>query len=702
MRVRTLAAFWLCQVGVTFAQPVLEETVDFPRVRPGPAAMQSGSGCFHLAHGTIFPGDVDWVQITLPRSTTQTVVDIDFPAGTAGSALLASVVGGTTAFNMGDNNNTRDALCGLSGSTFPAGSTRDSAANLNATARNIVINIGITGAEDSSFTGAHTQSFDYDVWVYAATVSCTSNADCNDGVACTSDVCNLSTGICANADNDAACDNGLFCDGEEFCDGARGCRAGFRPNCDDGVDCTYDECDADQDACVFLPDDGFCDDGEFCNGAEVCDVRLDCVAGASPTCDDGVGCTVDFCDPRTDACANETDDSLCDDGRWCNGAESCDAVLDCRAGVAPDCDDAVGCTVDSCDESADACVNDVDDSQCDDGRFCNGVESCDALLGCQAGAAPSCDDDVDCTVDRCDATRDACVHSADDSACDDGRFCNGFETCDAVDGCQVGVAPDCSDGVGCTVDSCDESLDQCENRPDDEVCDNGLFCDGAESCDPDLGCQAGDAPCGGLCRESDDRCVECLSSADCNDGDFCNGAESCAADGSCSAGAPPCPPGLTCNAQTRQCESGLFTLDAKPGACPNRFGGMGQGYFAFAITGGPGANVRQIDPASLRLSRVDGVGGVLTPNLASPGPRPSVEDVATPFVGSACGCNAAGADGQADLLFQFPVQSMKSSLSLNAAGVVTLRVRGMLRDGTPIEVTDCVTVDSPNGRDNKR
>lgn len=644
MRIRSSTALWLCLVGVTQAQPVLEEAVDFPPARPGPGATQSGSGCFHLAHGSIFPGDVDWVQITLPRSTTQTVVDIDFPSNGGGSALLASVVGGTTAFNMSDNNNSRDALCGLSATTFPVGSTRDSAANLNATARNIVINIGITGAADSGFTGAHTESFDYDVWVYANTVSCTSDGECNDGVDCTADSCNLTTGICTNAGDDAACDNGLFCDGEEFCDALRGCRAGFRPDCEDGVDCTYDECDAAADVCVNPPDDGFCDDGEFCNGAEVCDVRLDCQAGAPPTCDDGVGCTVDFCDPRTDACANEVDDSLCDDGRWCNGAESCDAVRDCQAGAAANCDDGVGCTVDSCDEAVDSCVNDVDDS-----------------------------------------------------LCDDGRFCNGFETCDAAQGCLNGTAPDCSDGVGCTQDACDAVLDECVNTPDDGACDNGVFCDGAEVCDPNLGCQGGDAPCAALCRESDDRCVECLSNTDCDDGDFCNGAESCAADGSCAAGASPCPAGLTCNRQSRQCESGLFTLDAKPGACPNRFGGMGQGYFAFAITGAAGADVRQVDPASLRLSRADGVGGTLSPNLSSPGPRPVVQDVASPFVGPVCGCHSAGADGHNDLLFQFSVPAMKNTLNLNAGGDVILRVRGTLRDGTPIEVTDCVTIDGPRG-----
>ena len=54
--------------------------------------------------------------------------------------------------------------------------------------------------------------------------------------------------------------------------------------------------------------------------------------------------------------------------------------------------DVVSCTNDSCDEANDECVNAPDDSLCNDGQFCNGVETCDALADCQAGTAPDCDD----------------------------------------------------------------------------------------------------------------------------------------------------------------------------------------------------------------------------------------------------------------------------------------------------------------------
>jgi len=96
-----------------------------------------------------------------------------------------------------------------------------------------------------------------------------------------------------------------------------------------------------------------------------------------------------------------------------------------------------------------------------------------------------------------------CIDNGD---CDDGQFCNGAETC--VGGsCQAGTAPNCNDGVACTTDSCNESTDSCNNTPNNGACDDGLFCNGAETCNATLGCQAGSDPCPGqTCNESTDSC----------------------------------------------------------------------------------------------------------------------------------------------------------------------------------------------------
>ena len=60
-----------------------------------------------------------------------------------------------------------------------------------------------------------------------------------------------------------------------------------------------------------------------------------------------------------------------------------------------------------------------------------------------AGAEPcvdqsQCDDHIDCTADSCDQKLGRCVHAPDDSACDDGVYCDGVETCSATLGCQAG------------------------------------------------------------------------------------------------------------------------------------------------------------------------------------------------------------------------------------------------------------------------
>src|SRR5690606_52762 len=126
-------------------------------------------------------------------------------------------------------------------------------------------------------------------------------------------------------------------------------------DCDDGVDCTIDLCDLTTNTCGTTPDDALCDNGVFCDGVETCGAT-GCVTATAPVCDDGVSCTVDFCDEDSDSCSSEADDSACDNGAFCDGVETCDAVLDCQPGVPVECDDGVDCTVDSCDEASDSCV----------------------------------------------------------------------------------------------------------------------------------------------------------------------------------------------------------------------------------------------------------------------------------------------------------------------------------------------------------
>ncbi|MCB9519266.1 MAG: putative metal-binding motif-containing protein, partial [Myxococcales bacterium] len=70
---------------------------------------------------------------------------------------------------------------------------------------------------------------------------------------------------------------------------------------------------------------------------------------------------------------------------------------------------------------------------------------------------------MDSAVPPMDATTPVCTTDVD---CADGLFCNGAETC-VAGACQPGAAPDCDDGVACTLDSCSEDDGECVNAPPD-------------------------------------------------------------------------------------------------------------------------------------------------------------------------------------------------------------------------------------------
>jgi hypothetical protein len=264
-------------------------------------------------------------------------------------------------------------------------------------------------------------------------------------------------------------------------------------NLDNDGDDLYDGDDPDcQPGCTSNAD---CDDGVFCNGTETCNTSTnECQAGTPPDCNDGVGCTDDSCDTTADACVNDPNDANCpDDGTFCNGTEFCDPAADCSSTGDP-CPPG-----EICDEDQDTCdvVGCTTDADCDDGFFCNGTETCNTSTNeCQAGTPPECDDGVGCTVDSCNEGTDSCDNEPDNSSCDNGIFCDGVEFCDPVVDCQPGTPPDCDDGVGCTDDSCNTTTDACDNDPNDANCpDDDIFCNGTEYCDPAADCSSTGDPC---------------------------------------------------------------------------------------------------------------------------------------------------------------------------------------------------------------
>ena len=248
--------------------------------------------------------------------------------------------------------------------------------------------------------------------------------------------------------------------------------------------------------------DADCNDGQFCNGTETCDAMGVCQPGTAVICDDGVSCTIDSCSESSDTCFHTADDTVCDDGLYCNGTETCDGVLDCQAGLDP-------CGGAGCDDTLDACGC-VSDPDCDDAVFCNGVELCSGGF-CAPGTPVACDDGVACTTNVCDTVADSCANPPDDTRCNDGNFCT-VDYCDAVADCST-VPALCDDGNACTTDSCDP-MTGCLATPIPGCCGNGT-CEAASAenvctCTADCGAPtAAEALCGDGLDDDCDGMIDC-------------------------------------------------------------------------------------------------------------------------------------------------------------------------------------------------
>jgi hypothetical protein len=351
-----------------------------------------------------------------------------------------------------------------------------------------------------------------------------------DGLDCTVEFCNEGKKSCDAALQDVRCNDKVFCNGIETCvpsnpaHDVNGCIAGSAPTCDDGIPCTTNGCSNATSACTFVPVDAACQNGTVCDGVETCSAQTGCVAGTALQCDDGKFCTVDTCNPVS-GCAYTPNDGRCQDGLYCDGAESCvpaSIAADakgCISGTAVFCPstDAVPCTQDVCDEPTDTCKVSYNDTlcsgglactaqgcgksctssaDCNDGLGCNGVETCDLAGGspgkCKAGIPVVCNDGRSCTSDSCQDPAGTCVYAPNNAACNDGDACT-TESCnpgavgaDAVSGCLAGPPVPYDDGYACTFDSCSPSAGPVHS-PQNFLCDDAIFCNGKETCNTAVG-----------------------------------------------------------------------------------------------------------------------------------------------------------------------------------------------------------------------
>lgn len=286
--------------------------------------------------------------------------------------------------------------------------------------------------------------------------------------------------------------------------------------CDDDNVCTTDICDPDQCdealgelkhiGCHWEPNTLGCDDGNECTTGDVCgpdpwgNFRAVCRGSDLLDCDDGDGCTFDYCDPDLacrhttigttppcdeipcpngedlecpnlgsqcahyycgpgNICVLEYATGECDDGDPCTHPDQC-VQGQCVPGPTVDCDDGDSCTVDSCVRALGCQHAEIDPCPV----ICETVQDCLDYHGAQANANPcrqwTCTGDVD--------DPGICVSVELSGLCDDGDPCTVDDRC--VGGICEGGAADCNDGSWCTKDFCDPVLG-CVNEPRGEDCE---------------------------------------------------------------------------------------------------------------------------------------------------------------------------------------------------------------------------------------
>ncbi len=162
---------------------------------------------------------------------------------------------------------------------------------------------------------------------------------------------------------------------------------------------------------------------------------------------------------RFDAGTDANDDAAADAPATVN---SFDAGAPLGAPCVDDgqCDDHIACTYDSCVQPVGRCVHVPDDSLCDNGVFCDGKEVCAVGQGCQPGPVVSCSDNNACDISKCVEATKSCVHALRDidQDGDPDSHCKGGRDCDDLNPDVSSLhAEVCANGID---DNCNGVVDE--------------------------------------------------------------------------------------------------------------------------------------------------------------------------------------------------------------------------------------------------
>ncbi len=127
--------------------------------------------------------------------------------------------------------------------------------------------------------------------------------------------------------------------------------------------------------------------------------------------------------------------------------------------------------------------------------LCTNAQVCRFGRCVVTGGAATCDDQVACTDDRCDATAGRCVHAPNDMRCPSGRFCVPNDVSAASGGCVAELPCELGDSTCARLQgdpcsgtwSCDPARLRC-------VRSSPFNCDDMDTCTMDLCMTMGTAP----------------------------------------------------------------------------------------------------------------------------------------------------------------------------------------------------------------
>ena len=199
-------------------------------------------------------------------------------------------------------------------------------------------------------------------------------------------------------------------------------------------------------------------------------------------------------------------------------------VEDCTDGVDNDGDGLIDCADQDCSTDP-ACQLPVNETDCADNVDNDG----DGFIDCA---------DSDCASDPACPQPEVCDDNVDNDF--DGFIDCADQDCAADPVCQIPQVEDCNDGVDNDFDGFIDCADpDCANDsvcgpPPAEVCDDRVDNDG----DGAIDCTDSDCTNDPLCRE-------CTTDFECDNGLFCDGPETCI-DFTCQPGTDPCAPDETC------------------------------------------------------------------------------------------------------------------------------------------------------------